>query len=163
MFDFAPDAENTSQIILDICQFCTRYVGHTALLSIINYIAWSLLYQMSSLRGRLNRINPLKAELNPICHLLALLGAHHILHVSRIRVKQLCLQEQELSLVIFIHSAVQLSTGPQPLPRLGLHRTRSSVSSFNFQDLLISLRPPSSCLRLLPRPPFTPSFPLSFL
>ena len=28
---------------------------------------------------------PLNAELNPICHLLALLGAHHILHVSRIR------------------------------------------------------------------------------
>jgi len=32
-------------------------------------------------------INPLNAELNPIWHLLALLGAHHILHVSRIRVK----------------------------------------------------------------------------
>jgi hypothetical protein len=32
-------------------------------------------------------INPLNAELNPICHLLALLGAHHILHVNRIRVK----------------------------------------------------------------------------
>jgi len=32
-------------------------------------------------------INPLNAKLNPICHLLALLGAHHILHVSRIRVK----------------------------------------------------------------------------
>jgi hypothetical protein len=31
--------------------------------------------------------NPLKGELNPVCHLLALLGAHHILHVSRIRVK----------------------------------------------------------------------------
>jgi len=30
-------------------------------------------------------INPLNAELNPICHLLALLGAHHILHISRIR------------------------------------------------------------------------------
>jgi len=30
--------------------------------------------------------NPLNAELNPICQLLALLGAHHILHVSRIRV-----------------------------------------------------------------------------
>jgi hypothetical protein len=29
-------------------------------------------------------INPLKAELNPICHLMALLGAHHILHVSRL-------------------------------------------------------------------------------
>jgi hypothetical protein len=32
-------------------------------------------------------INPLNAELNPICHLLALVRAHHILHVSRIRVK----------------------------------------------------------------------------
>jgi len=31
--------------------------------------------------------NPLNADLNPICHLLALLGAHLILHVSRIRVK----------------------------------------------------------------------------
>ena len=34
-------------------------------------------------------VNPLKPELNPICHLLALLGAHHFLHVSRIRVKLL--------------------------------------------------------------------------
>jgi hypothetical protein len=32
-------------------------------------------------------INSLKAELNPIFHLLAILGAHPILHVSRIRVK----------------------------------------------------------------------------
>ena len=31
-------------------------------------------------------LNHLNAELNPICHLLALLGAHHILHVGRIRV-----------------------------------------------------------------------------
>jgi len=34
-------------------------------------------------------INPLNSELNPICYLLALLGAHHFLHVSRIRVKLL--------------------------------------------------------------------------
>ena len=32
-------------------------------------------------------LKPLIAELNPICHLLALSGAHHILHVSRVRVK----------------------------------------------------------------------------
>jgi len=32
-------------------------------------------------------INTLHSELNPICYLLALLAAHHILHVSRIRVK----------------------------------------------------------------------------
>ena len=30
-------------------------------------------------------INPLNAELNPICHLLALLGAQYIFRVSRIR------------------------------------------------------------------------------
>ena len=36
-------------------------------------------------------INPLNAELNPICYLLALL-AHHFLHVSRIRVKSLTLK-----------------------------------------------------------------------
>jgi len=34
-----------------------------------------------------DNINPLNAELNPIWHLLALLGVHHFLHVSRIRVK----------------------------------------------------------------------------
>ena len=33
--------------------------------------------------------NPLNPELNPICNLLALLRAHHFLHVSRIRVKLL--------------------------------------------------------------------------
>jgi hypothetical protein len=31
-------------------------------------------------------INPMNAKLNPICHLLALLGAQHILHVSGVRV-----------------------------------------------------------------------------
>ena len=33
------------------------------------------------------RHNPLNAELNPIRHFLALLGAHPIFHISRIRVK----------------------------------------------------------------------------
>ena len=37
-------------------------------------------------------INPLKPELNPICYLLALLGAPYFLHVSRIRVKLLTLR-----------------------------------------------------------------------
>jgi len=36
-------------------------------------------------------INPLNPELNPICYLLALLGAHHFVHLSRIRVKLLTL------------------------------------------------------------------------
>jgi hypothetical protein len=30
-------------------------------------------------------LNPINAELNPICHLVALVGAHNILHVSRVK------------------------------------------------------------------------------
>jgi hypothetical protein len=33
-------------------------------------------------------VNPLNAELNPMCNLLALLRAHHIFHVSRLRVNK---------------------------------------------------------------------------
>jgi len=36
--------------------------------------------------SRICWVNPLNAELNPSCHLLTLLRAHHILHVSGIRV-----------------------------------------------------------------------------
>ena len=41
-----------------------------------------------SVRGLCVRLNPSNTELNPICHLLALLGTHHIIPVSRIRVKR---------------------------------------------------------------------------
>jgi len=46
-------------------------------------------------------VNPLNPELNPICYLLALLGAHHFLHVSRIRIKLLTLRR----LVSYIYGA----------------------------------------------------------
>jgi hypothetical protein len=36
------------------------------------------------------QINPLNAELNPICHFLALLVVHHVFHFSRIRLKAIC-------------------------------------------------------------------------
>ena len=42
----------------------------------------------AAISGNRNVINPLNAALNPIRHLLALVGADHILHVSRIRVKK---------------------------------------------------------------------------
>jgi len=44
------------------------------------------------MRINCTEFNPLDPELNPICYLLALLGAHHFLHVSRIRVKSLTLR-----------------------------------------------------------------------
>ena len=42
--------------------------------------------RIASVQSDEKPLNPLNAELNPICHLLALLGVHHFLHVSRIRV-----------------------------------------------------------------------------
>ena len=55
---------------------------------IINSIYIYSIFQSFSRKS----INPLKPELNPICYLLALLGAHNFLHVSRIRVKLLTLR-----------------------------------------------------------------------
>ena len=51
--------------------------------------------------GRLPAFNPLNPELNLICYLLALLGAHHFPHVSRMRVKLLTFR----LLMSYIHGA----------------------------------------------------------
>ena len=48
-------------------------------------------------------VNPLNAELNPICYLLALLGAHHFRHVSTIRVKSLTLSLLMSYIYIYIY------------------------------------------------------------
>ena len=40
----------------------------------------------TDLGRKIGCLNPSNAKLNPVCHLLALLGAHHILHVSGLRV-----------------------------------------------------------------------------
>ena len=48
-------------------------------------------------------------------------------------------------------------TNPYTLPKLVLYRLRPSASSSKFQNLLFSLKSPSSCLRFLPR------LPLSFI
>jgi len=56
-----------------------------------NFGAISLIfYTLTVVCGAVSFItpfNPLSAELNPFCHLLALFGALHIIHVSRVRVK----------------------------------------------------------------------------
>ena len=48
----------------------------------------------------LELIKPLNSELNPNCHLLALLGAHHILDVGRMRVKPFTFLEGEKNIRI---------------------------------------------------------------
>jgi hypothetical protein len=50
-------------------------------------------------------VNSLNAELNPICHLLALLGVHHFLHVTRVRVKSLTLRLLKSYIYIYIYGA----------------------------------------------------------
>jgi len=49
-------------------------------------------------------LNPLNAKLNPICHLLALLVHHHILHISRIRVNGLYMN---VCVLTFMYMSVQ--------------------------------------------------------
>ena len=71
------------QVPLNAGNFATRrgpvsFLGKTLLYGLC-------LFVNNSTNARL--FNPLNAELNPICYLLALLGGHHFLHVSRIRVK----------------------------------------------------------------------------
>ena len=50
-------------------------------------------------------VNPLNPELNPMCCLLALLGVHHFLHVSRIRVKSLTFKRLMSYIYIYIYGA----------------------------------------------------------
>ena len=47
-------------------------------------------------------LNPLNTELNPICHLLAFFGGHHILHVSRIRVNDLSCSPNIVRVIILL-------------------------------------------------------------
>jgi hypothetical protein len=56
-------------------------------LAVLHLVSSSQVFQLKCCTYISKGLNPLNAELNPICHLLALLGAHHILHVSRIRLK----------------------------------------------------------------------------
>ena len=58
-------------------------------------------YQTTSVED--GDINPLSPELNPICYLLALLKAHHFLHVSRIRVRLLILRLLMSYIYIYIY------------------------------------------------------------
>jgi len=62
------------------CQYCTKETCTIHYCVAIISMVWT---------PETSIINALNTELNSICYLLALLGAHHFLHVSRIRVKLL--------------------------------------------------------------------------
>ena len=69
-----PECSAIRKPITSQCKYANLFICHTVSLLLAHLL------------------NPLKPELNPICYLLALLGAHHFFHVSRIRVKLLTLR-----------------------------------------------------------------------
>jgi len=70
----------SSFLVINVCNHGKNLCSPSTLTSI--YLTLALQYP-----NILLIINPLNAELNPICHLLVLVGAHHILHVSGLRAK----------------------------------------------------------------------------
>ena len=74
----------------------------------------------------INFLNPLNPELNPICYLLPLLGAHHFLHVSRIRVKSLTFRR----LMSYIYGA--------PIPDVSRSHTTTQHSRQDSSGRVIS-------------------------
>jgi len=104
-------------------KICCIYVGFCALSQgVLSNILYSFIVTSFMLRITLVRndesvalkilreelfwcdsINPLNPELNPIYYLLTLLGAHHFLYVSRIRVKSSALRLLMLYIYIYIY------------------------------------------------------------
>jgi len=79
-----------------VCLHCCAYVllfsprlYPTYYCSVTCVFIYFVILHCSAATNSVLSINPLNLELNPICYLLALLGAHHFVHVSRIRVKLL--------------------------------------------------------------------------
>ena len=91
----------------------TAFIGNVFLLAECCYIYKGTNYNCSDLATVWIVINPLNPELNPICYLVALLGAHHFFHVSRIRVKLLTFRR----LMSYIYGA----------PILGVSRSHTTT------------------------------------
>jgi len=99
-------------------------------------VHWSSVYYYYyySLSTLCRVFNPLNAELKPICHLLALLGAHHILHVSRIRVNNKTNQMHQFHKFILAWNSTCF--GQFLCPSSGVYSlyTRQWYTSCRFED-----------------------------
>ena len=91
--------------------------------------------------------NPLNPELNPICYLLALLGAHHFLHVSRIRVKLLTFRllmsyTMEHPFLMFLdHTRRRSTVGRTPLDEWSARRGDLCLKTHDTHNRQISMPP----------------------
>ena len=104
---------------------CKTAAALPCVLVLGNYLC-SVPYRVTWMNGTghsQSTFNPLNPELNPICYLLALLGAHHFLHVSRIRVKLLTFRRliyiyiymEHLFLMFLDHTQRRSIVGRTPL------------------------------------------------
>ena len=98
------------------------------------------------------KFNPLNDELNPIRHLLTLLGAHHIFHVSRIRVnnrhklQNSAASEQYVFQVIFINFVTS-----ELEVKHGKPSTNATLRSLRFAENVIGVnKAVETCLLLTP-------------
>jgi hypothetical protein len=74
-------------------------------------------------------INPLNTELNPICHLMALLGAHPVLHVSRIRVNVLYIRTQ------YVEDFLKSLSGNVKHLQQDYHIQHNKMFSFHIEEI----------------------------
>ena len=82
---------NSDSCSIEWTNVCSLGIGHA--------IFSRRAYQKTGSR----KVNPLNPELNHICYLLALLGAYHFLHVSRIRVRLLTFRLLMSYIYIYIY------------------------------------------------------------
>jgi len=109
-----------SEYVILIAFPLQQWVHATASILRYTYIACLVNLLKPTCYAMHHQFNPLNAELNPICYLLALL-AHHFLHVSRIRVKSLTLRlvmsiyMEHLFLMFLDHTQRRSTVGRTPL------------------------------------------------
>ena len=70
-------------MIKSLFNICVRYNGCNCYNEANCKCRKLKLFVSRELKHLKKTLNPLNPKLNPICYLLALLGAHHFLHVSR--------------------------------------------------------------------------------
>ena len=88
-----------------------------------------------------NTINPLNAELNPICHLLGLLGVHHFLHISRIRVKSLTLRLLMHLFLMFLDHTRHTTVSRTPLDEWSARHRDLYLTTHDTHNRQISMPP----------------------
>ena len=98
MYKFKVTVKSTACVCL--CTGCCNVRYSSCLQFLVSPVLVSVYMNAKLIKNMFNSVN---TEINPICHLLALLGAHHILHVGRIRVMW--------SVVIDIHICGRRSQG----------------------------------------------------